>query len=154
MPSNLHSYEATPLNSSSTAAFIIYGSTGIKSKRGLRRPVTDEEHVSFSRPLSGHVPLLYGNDKSCFNFFKTEAAIEARTSVQLVVVDVSTNGDGGRHLPKDRAGVRYVRVAGEPTVSPKSGFGVLIAMWLSTLISKFIQDGCIVLVHCNSGESR
>ena len=152
MPSNLHQFEATILNSSSTVTFIIYALPTIKG--GLRSPLTVEEEASFSSILSWDVPLLYGNAHSCKYFLRTEAANRARTHGQLVVVDVSTEGDGGKHLPKDCAGVRYVRVAGVPTSSAKSGLGVLIAMWLCPLICTFIEDGCTVLVHCDHGESR
>ena len=155
MPSNLHQTGATLLNSSSTVTFIIYASPTIEGgPRSPLRPLRFEEEASFSRILSWDVPLLYGNANSCKYFLLTEAANRARTHGQLVVVDVSTEGDGGRYLPKDCAGVRYVRVAGDPTSLATSGLGVLIAMWLCPLICKFIEDGCTVLVHCDHGESR
>jgi hypothetical protein len=155
MPSNLHQIGATLLNSSSTVTFIIYASPTIEG--GVRSPLrapSFKEEASFSSILSWDVPLLYGNSNSCKYFLRTEAANIARRRGQLVVVDVSTEGDGGRYLLNDRAGVRYVRVAGVPTSEAISGLGVLIAMWLCPLICKFIEDGCTVLVHCDHGFSR
>jgi hypothetical protein len=116
-------------------------------------PITDAEHTTFSRRLDEEIDLRYGSSQACRDLVRTAAACEDRSLGLLVFIDLSDEGDGGKYLPEDCAGIRHVRVGGGAIVS-RSGLGVLIAMWLCKMIHDLLDDGNTVLVHCDNGHSR